>query len=71
MKINVKNKAKRELLCQECNREYPVWYAENSLWNLLVQHDYNIQFLCPTCFANLIQKISKKKITWKLYIPDN
>lgn len=64
-------KPSRELLCQECGKEYQIWYAENSLWNLLVQHNDSIQFLCPTCFANLVQKIIKKRITWKLYIPNN
>jgi len=65
------NKPKRELLCQVCDKEYQTWYAENSLWNLLVQHNQHFQFLCPTCFANLIQKLLKRKITWKLYIPND
>lgn len=64
------NEAIRELLCQVCGQDYQVWYAENSLWNLLLQHSQHIQFLCPTCFTNLVQKIIKKKITWKLYIPN-
>ncbi len=70
-KLTKINKPITEMLCQVCDRTYQVWYVENSLWNLLVQYNHSIQFLCPTCFTVLIQKISKKSITWKLSIPND
>jgi hypothetical protein len=44
----------RELLCQVCNREYPVWFAPNELWNAVVRLSDGSDrwpFLCPTCFG--------------------
>lgn len=45
------NGAKSELLCQMCDRQYPVWSVTNEIWNA-VAHDGE-HFLCPTCFINL------------------
>ena len=46
--------APRELLCEDCNREYVVWFAANDLWNRVVRAKYTDRpepFLCPTCFT--------------------
>ena len=67
MKINP---AIRELICQYCEREYPVWYTENELWNKLIQEsEEEIHFLCPACFTKLYEKRIKKQTHWKLLIP--
>ena len=44
---------KRELLCENCGRDYPVWYADNELWNAVMRTDgvEVHQFVCLTCFA--------------------
>ncbi len=46
----------RELLCQMCGRDYPIWSADNDLWNAVMRggvkgspDDYD--FVCPTCFV--------------------
>ena len=46
----------RELLCQMCGRDYPIWYAPNDLWNAVMRYgdqgnadEYD--FVCPTCFT--------------------
>lgn len=44
----------RELLCQQCGRDYPVWFAPNELWNAAIR--VGEHFLCPTCFALLAEQ---------------
>jgi hypothetical protein len=56
--------AVRELLCQYCNQEYPVWFAPNDLWNAVQQKGEH--FLCLTCFANLAEQRGIKTTGWKL-----
>jgi hypothetical protein len=56
----------RELLCQRCNQEYPVWYAPNELWNLVQQEDEH--FFCPTCFAILAEERGIRTTAWKLML---
>lgn len=52
-----KEKEKRELLCEVCDRDYPIWYAPNPLWNKVMrwpdgrEASEKIGFICPTCFA--------------------
>ncbi len=44
----------RELLCEDCDHEYVVWFAPNDLWNRVVRAKYadrSEPFLCPTCFT--------------------
>jgi hypothetical protein len=46
----------RELLCMVCNREHPVWAADNDLWNSVLRRpdgSDEYPFLCPTCFMVL------------------
>ena len=61
--------ATRELLCQQCNKDYPVWFAPNELWNAVTDHLEEkpyIQFLCPTCFALLAEEKLGEEFIWKL-----
>lgn len=46
----------RELHCEDCDQDYPVWAAPNELWNKVVREPANAAgvtepFLCLTCFA--------------------
>ena len=44
----------RELHCEDCDRDYVVWFAPNDLWNRVVRAKYPDgpdPFLCPTCFT--------------------
>lgn len=48
--------APRELHCEDCDRDYPVWCAPNVLWNKVVRAPSEAAgivepFLCLTCFA--------------------
>lgn len=47
---------RREGTCEICHRAYPVWFAPNDLWNEHIRADGSDkwQFLCPTCFANVV-----------------
>lgn len=54
----------RELLCQRCGKDYPVWCAPNELWNR-VQRDGE-HFFCLTCFAILAEERGVKTTAWKL-----
>lgn len=60
--------AVRELLCQRCDLEYPVWFAPNELWNRVAKDGEH--FLCPNCFAVLAEARGASAIRWQL-IPDN
>lgn len=54
----------RELLCQKCGRDYPVWFAPNALWNRVVKEDEH--FLCMDCFALLAEERGVTKSAWML-----
>ena len=44
---------RRELHCEDCHRDYSVWYADNDLWNAVMRPNGQQEgepFLCPTCF---------------------
>src|SRR5689334_13046519 len=46
----------RELLCMVCDRDYPVWFAPNRLWNPVMRRpdgSDEYPFICPTCFGNI------------------
>lgn len=52
--------SKRELLCQRCGHDYPVWFVSNELWNAVIrggakggEESPEENFLCPSCFAML------------------
>lgn len=62
-------KHKRELLCESCDSDYPVWYVANEIWNLIIRDEKgneSFQFLCPTCFAELANKQFVESPIWKL-----
>ena len=70
---------KRELLCQKCGQDYPIWYCDNFLWNPVAgfveeQMNVRVSFLCLNCFAFsceqavLVGENSDCKIIWKLSI---
>jgi len=47
-------KKKLELICERCDRDYPIWYTENPIWNETIRDDVagdSFAFLCPTCFC--------------------
>lgn len=69
----------RELLCQKCEQDYPIWYCDNFLWNpvtALIEEQTNVRvsFLCLNCFAFyceqavLVGENADCKIIWKLEI---
>lgn len=56
--------ADKELLCQRCVREYPVWFCPNELWNQVQREGEH--FFCPTCFAVLAEERGIKPTAWFL-----
>ncbi len=70
--------AQRELLCQRCDQEYPVWYGDHFLWNPLADQltdetGIAVHFLCLNCFATCCNRAVLKgnpdcRIIWKLEI---
>jgi hypothetical protein len=54
----------RELLCQRCNQEYPVWYAPNELWNAVQREGEH--FFCLTCFAVVAEERGVVTVSWIL-----
>lgn len=57
-----------ELICERCDKDYPIWYADNDIWNKVIRDEVAgdcFDFLCPTCF---IIRASMKGITpiWRL-----
>lgn len=54
-----------EDICQDCERENPVWFAPNEWWNRVVPE--TIHFLCPNCFILRAQKKDFKNVSaWKV-----
>jgi len=44
----------RELHCDDCHRDYPVWSVDNPTWNAVMRangEQPGEPFLCPTCFV--------------------
>lgn len=56
--------AVRELLCQRCHREHPVWFAPNDLWNAVAKEGEH--FMCPTCFVVVAEARGIKPTAWCL-----
>lgn len=54
----------RDLKCQKCWAEYPVWAAPNPLWNSVVNDTEH--FLCLTCFAVLAEMRGVEVKRWRL-----
>lgn len=58
----------RELLCQICDRDYPVWFTDDELWNQVCrrENEKEIHFLCPTCFARLAERLGVVPVSWQM-----
>lgn len=44
---------RKELTCQRCSVEHPVWSVTTETWEQVVDSEH---FLCPTCFIVLAEK---------------
>jgi hypothetical protein len=63
------NPGKRELLCEYCLADYPVWFTPNKFWNKVIRREDGTdrwQFLCPSCFANLAERMGIVPTAWML-----
>lgn len=58
----------RELHCEDCDRDYTVWYADNDLWNAVMRpggEQSREPFLCATCFLIRAEPIAEcARVTW-------
>lgn len=66
------NGTAREGLCQVCDRDYPVWFAPNPLWNRVMRDGVRAKgdmyaFICPTCFANIADEQNGEPLTWTMF----
>jgi hypothetical protein len=61
----------RELLCQRCDQNYPVWFAPNELWNRVCPDSEGIHFLCLTCFAVLAEGKGIVPTAWVITLEDS
>lgn len=59
----------KELICQKCGQDYPVWFCSNELWNQIVEN--NEHFLCLTCFASTAEARGLKPKAWFLSVKGN
>ena len=72
------DRAKRELLCQNCSCEYPVWYCAHYFWTPVaaqLEKDTGVpvHFLCLNCFAEYAAQMVTEdnpdcRVIWKLEI---
>lgn len=63
------NPSEREGLCQQCGKEYPVWFTSNDLWNAVTDHRSEkpfIHFICLNCFAFLAEEKLGISPVWEL-----
>ena len=62
----------KELQCDRCASDYPIWFTDNDSWNIIAQDKYGnafYHFLCLNCFANLYDKKFERQV-WELKISD-
>lgn len=58
------NHGPRELLCMVCNRDYPVWFAPNEVWNPVMRRadgSDEYPFICTGCFAGIAAKRGERR----------
>ena len=55
---------KKELVCEKCGRDYPIWFGENDKWNKVAGDD--IDFLCMDCFALMYEEVLGEDAIWEL-----
>ena len=53
-----------EDFCDKCKRPNIVWYADNDLWNAVVD-DCGI-ILCPVCFVEMAEARGLKCTSWRV-----
>lgn len=60
---------KLDLICEKCQRDYPVWNVDNPTWNEVMREPStgkeDFSFLCPTCFVVRAAMMAVAPI-WKL-----
>ncbi len=65
---------KRECLCELCNQEYPVWYADNALWNAVMRYpdgkeaSEKTNFVCINCFVKEADRLGIEHPAWRLTV---
>jgi hypothetical protein len=62
------NQPQREGICQDCGREYGVWFAPNEIWNLVIPN--RVGMLCPVCFMMRADHAAISFTGWELR-PEN
>jgi hypothetical protein len=66
---------RRELLCERCDREHPVWFAPNAVWNAVVRPNPDqgdeFAFLCPLCFIVLAEERGMVPSGWMVAPADS
>jgi hypothetical protein len=57
-----------ECVCDLCRVVYQPWYADNDLWNAVLDPTHDREsFLCPTCFVGLAHAhnvVKVARVTW-------
>lgn len=57
-------------LCQDCERENPVWFAPSPLWNLVMggpdAKDDPGGIICPNCFIKRAEAAGQTPTAWVL-----
>jgi hypothetical protein len=59
----------RELHCEDCDRDYTIWHADNDLWNAVMRGPGSEvrpePFLCATCFLIRAEHVTEfARVTW-------
>lgn len=59
----------REGHCEDCDRDYTIWYADNDLWNAVMRASgpptEREPFLCATCFLIRAESLTEfARVTW-------
>ena len=72
--IGSKGKEVRECLCMLCDKEYPVWYADNEIWNAVMRYpdgreaSEKIPFVCISCFIKEAERLKTDVRVWHLSV---
>jgi uncharacterized CHY-type Zn-finger protein len=58
-----------ELHCEDCDRDYTIWHADNDLWNAVMRGPGSEvrpePFLCATCFLIRAEPVTEfARVTW-------
>ena len=56
-----------EDFCDLCGSRNIVWYADNDLWNLVVEKKYHRGVIwCPICFVEIAEKQGVHCTSWRI-----